>query len=189
MAANEQAPDVELLDSNGRAVSLSDYWQARLTAFVFLRYLGCIFCREQVKDLRDHASELAQAGAQVVLIAPARPEAAAEFVARYRLPFPLLCDPRREAYRAYGLTDGTIGQLASPRIIARAAMAALRGTLPGKQDARLSRQLPGAAIVDREGRLRLMHAARDAADHLGARELLEAAGAIRSEDATMAAVS
>jgi peroxiredoxin len=182
MSLYEHAPDLELLDSNGRAVRLSDYWRDGLTAFTFIRYLGCLYCRDQVKDMRNHAPEIDRAGLRVVLIAPARPDAAAAFVEQFSLPFPLLCDPRREAYRAYGLTDGTVGQLINPRIVVRGATTLLRGTMHGKPETRVSRQLPGTAIVDTDGTLRLMHVARDAVDHLNTRQLLEAVERVRRQD-------
>lgn len=186
MNAHDMAPDIELVDSNGRNVRLSDYWQQQLTAFTFIRYLGCIFCREQVKELQDRAAELEQAGLQIVVIAPARPEAAAEFVADLRLPFTMLTDPRREAYRAYGLTEGTRGQLLNTRIVTRATTAMLRGTLPGRPGSGPVKQLPGTAIVDRDGRLRVMQAASDASDHMTTPQLLEAAARIRLEAAELA---
>ena len=188
MMTLEMAPDVALVDSTGRDVRLSDYWQQQLTAFTFIRYLGCIFCREQVKEMRDHAAELEQAGLQVVLIAPARPDAAAEFVADLRLPFTMLTDPRREAYRAYGLTEGTRGQLINTRIVTRAASAMLHGTMPGKPDSGLAKQLPGTAIVDTDGRLRMMQAATDASDHMTTKQLLDAAESIRRESGVAEAV-
>lgn len=182
MMTRERAPDVDLVDSTGRDVRLSDYWQRQLTAFTFIRYLGCIFCREQVKEMRDRAGDLADAGLQVVLIAPARPDAAREFVDQLRLPFAMLTDPRREAYRAYGLTDGSTGQLLNARIVTRATSAFLHGTMPGRPERGISRQLPGTAIVATDGMLRLMHVARDASDHLSTRQLLEAVEAIRMQD-------
>lgn len=185
----EMAPDIALVESTGREVRLSDYWQRQLTAFTFIRYLGCIFCREQVKEMRDHAVELEQAGLQVVLIAPARADAAAAFVEEMKLPFAMLTDPRREAYRAYGLTEGSRGQLVNTRIVTRAAAAMLHGTMPGKPDSRLSKQLPGTAIVDTDGRLRMMRAASDASDHMTTKQLLEAAAKIQRESENRAAVT
>jgi peroxiredoxin len=56
------APDIELFDTDGNPVHLSDYWQGERTALVFMRHVGCIFCREQVQDLRDNADALRDAG-------------------------------------------------------------------------------------------------------------------------------
>jgi peroxiredoxin len=177
------APDLTLLDAHGNERRLSDFWQQGTTAFTFIRYLNCLFCREQVKELRDHAGDIARAGLQIVVIAPDHPEAAARFATQLRLPFPILCDPTREAYRAYGLTEGSFGQLVNPRVIVRGIGAVARGTLQGKPDRQNARQLPGTVIIDHEGRIRFQHRARDASDHLAVRRLLHAAEAMRQTDA------
>ncbi len=168
------APDTEVFDADGQPVRLSQYWQGGLTAFVFMRHVGCIFCREQVQDLRDNAAAIREAGISVVIITPDRPSRARKFVEEYRVPFPVLTDPERNAYRAYGLMDGSVGQLINRRILAGGVRATLNGTFP-RGSTSAPRQLPGTAIVDRTGRLLHLHHARDAADHLSSRELIERA--------------
>lgn len=177
------ALDSEVFDADGHPVRLSAYWQAGLTAFVFMRHAGCIFCREQVKDLRDNAAALDQAGLSIVVITPDRPSRARKLVEEYRVPFPTLTDPERNAYRAYGLLDGSLGQLVNPRIIARGARTLLNGTFLNRPTSS-PRQLPGTAIVDSTGRLRYLHQARDASDHLTSRQLIDLA---REIGATMRA--
>jgi peroxiredoxin len=168
------APDIEVFDADGKPVRLSHYWQGERTALVFMRHIGCIFCREQVQDLRDNAAALEEAGVSVVIITPDRPSRARKFVEQYRVPFPTLTDPERNAYRAYGLMDGSLGQLINPHIIARGAKATLNGTFLNRTTS-APRQLPGTAIVDSTGRLLHLHHARDAADHLTSRDLIERA--------------
>lgn len=180
----ETAPDPQLVDVDGIARRLSEYWRRSLTVFVFVRHLGCIFCREQVKDLRAHASQIAAAGIQVVLVTPARAQRNAAFARDLDLPFPILADPERRAYAAFGFAEGTVGQLLSPRVAARSVEALLHGALPGKRIGN-SRQLPGAVIVDQDGRVRYRKVARDAADHLTAADLLAEAARIAAEDERM----
>jgi peroxiredoxin len=168
------APDIELFDTDGNPVRLADYWQGERTALVFMRHVGCIFCREQVQDLRDNAAAIREAGISVVVITPDRPSRARKFVEEYRVPFPVLTDPERNAYRAYGLVDGSFGQLFNRRILAGGVRATLNGTFP-RGTTSAPRQLPGTAIVDSTGRLLHLHHARDAADHLSSRELIERA--------------
>lgn len=177
------APDVEVFDTNGNPARLSTFWQGGLTALVFMRHVGCIFCREQVKGLRDHARALEQAGLSVVVITPDRPSRARTFVEEYRVPFPTLADPERNAYRAYGLTDGSLGQLVNPRIVARGARATLNGAFLSRPTSS-PRQLPGTAIVDVTGRLRYLHHARDASDHLTSSRLISLAREIGAQDET-----
>src|SRR4051812_6648277 len=93
------APDPEITDAAGLPVRFSSYWQSGPTSFVFVRYLGCMFCREQLKDLRSHADELRLAGLSLVVITPDRPDVVTAFAADFHPPFPILSDPRRAAYQ------------------------------------------------------------------------------------------
>ncbi len=165
------APDIEVFDLDGQRILLSNHWQGGLTALVFMRHAGCIFCREQVQELRDNAEALERAGLSVVVLTPDRPSRARKFVEDYKVPFPTLTDPERNAYRAYGLMDGTLGQLINPNIVARGVGATLKGNILGRPTSS-PRQLPGTAIVDGTGRLLHLHHARDAADHLTSGQLI-----------------
>ena len=179
------APDIEVFDADGNPVRLSHYWQGGLTALVFMRHVGCIFCREQVQDLRDNAAALEQAGLSIVVLTPDRPSRARKFVEEYRVPFPTLTDPKRNAYRAYGLMEGSIGQLINTKIFTDGVRATLNGTFPRKPTS-APRQLPGTAIVDASGRLLHLHHARDAADHLTSRQLIDLAQGMQERVASAA---
>ncbi|MGH9174454.1 MAG: SelL-related redox protein [Vicinamibacterales bacterium] len=175
------APDAEVVDLDGHRVRLADQWGDGLTALVFMRHAGCIFCRVQIKDLRDNAADLERAGLSVVVITPDRPSRARKFVEEYRVPFPLLTDVERNAYTAYGLTEGGFGQFINPHVALRGVEAVAKGNFirrPGSNP----RQLPGTAIVDRAGRLRHLHRATDAADHLTSRDLIALAREIGAEN-------
>jgi peroxiredoxin len=172
------APDAVALAVDGTEVRFSDYWRKGTTAFTFIRYLSCIFCKEQVKEYRDHAAEIARAGLQVVIVTPATPEESAAFAERLNLPFPILCDPERAAYRAYGLTEGSAGQLLNPRVVARGIQATLHGSFPTPPKGGNPRQLPGTAIVDWSGKVQFHHVAEDASDHVTIAQLLAQAQSI-----------
>lgn len=163
------------MDAAGLPVRFSGFWQERTTAFVFVRHLGCVFCREQLKDLRTHAQDIELAGLSLVVIVPDRPDVVTTFAAGFRPPFPILSDPRREAYQAYGLTEGTGAQLLNPHVIARSFGAMARGNFQGRSSGASKRQLPGTAIVDRNGQMLHHHVAADAADHLSAAALIDIA--------------
>ena len=168
------APDAEVVDLEGNRIRLSELWGNGLTALVFMRHAGCIFCRVQIKELRNNAANLERAGLSVVIITPDRPSRARKFVEEYRIPFPVLTDFERNAYIAYGLTEGGLGEFITPRVARRGVEAVATGNFirrPGSNP----RQLPGTAIVDRDGRLRHLHRAEDAADHLTSRDLIRLA--------------
>jgi peroxiredoxin len=174
------APDVEIMDAAGLPVRLSSYWQAGTTAFVFVRHLGCLFCREQLKDLRANHAGIERAGLRLVVITPDRPEPVTRFAAEFQPPFPILSDPRRVAYQAYGLTEGSGSQLLNPRVVMRSFQAIARGNMQGRRsDGASTRQLPGAAIVSTDGDLLHHQVAEDASDHMTAAQLIALSGQLR----------
>jgi peroxiredoxin len=183
------APDIEVYDTDGEPVMLSDFWRERPTAFVFIRYLACIFCREQVRDLRDHIREIDAAGLSAVVITPAFPEENAVFARQHALPFPVLADPERHAYAAFGLREGTVGQLINPRIVARGLQATLSGNLPQRPHGGDPKQLPGTMIVDRDGRVLYHDIADDASDHVTGSRLVAIARELSLSANTVSSVA
>jgi peroxiredoxin len=126
-----------------------------------------------VAQLRRAKNRFDHERLQVVLIGMGSPEEPRAFQQQFDVPFPIVCDPDRELHRAYGLREGTLGELVSPGLALRSLKALGRGHLPGvpRQDVR---QMPGTFIVDRGGRLLLEHYAKSAADHLPPDAMLSA---------------
>ena len=56
---------------------------------------------------------------EVVLVTFSTPERARRHRARLELPFPVLVDPDRAAYRAYGLGRGTVRRVWGPKTLRR----------------------------------------------------------------------
>jgi peroxiredoxin Q/BCP len=101
LAEGAAAPDFTLPDSNGNAVSLSDFRGKRVVVY-FYPNAGTPGCTKQACDFRDNLAELNDAGFAVVGISPNKPEKLAKFVADEGLTFPLLSDENREVLTAWG---------------------------------------------------------------------------------------
>jgi peroxiredoxin len=115
-----------------------------------------------VVDVRDDYPRFQEAGGEVAVITMATPELAAGFRSRHKLPFAVLADRNREAYRAFGLGKGTLGQLAGPAIWSAGLKAVLRhGVGIPTQD---PWQMPGTFVVDTGGIVRYAHRPRHQAD-------------------------
>ena len=142
------APDGILADVNGNAVSLSHVWKQGTTAFVFLRHLGCVFCREQVAVLRRDYAKLQEANIDVACIAQGDAQTGKAFSLFFDLPFPLLlCGDDISVYEAYGLARGTMGQLFGLRSWTRGIAAVLQGRPQGRLVGN-GFQLGGVFVVD-----------------------------------------
>jgi peroxiredoxin len=161
----DQAPDVALPDSSGTVRRLSDWWADGAVHLVFMRHFGCGCLTDRWEELKPALGPLAAAGATTVAVGQAEPERAAEVAARRGYDFPMLSDPEREAYEAYGLLDGTVAAVfhdeawqPGDRAQADKMTASRRGTERALVDH--AWQLPGEFIIERGGRLAFVHRAQ-----------------------------
>jgi peroxiredoxin len=189
LAVGDPAPDVRLLDLDGTPTRLSWFWHASPAVFVFLRYFGCPFCQAQVVALRRDRERFEDAGARVVLVGHGDRDAATTFAERKALPFPLLLDPDRSAYRAYGLVPGRAVQVLGPKVV----LPWLKAELSSETRQRGLKggdffQMPGTFVIDRGGvvrlagaLVRLAHRNRHVADTPSNEMILRLVHALREE--------
>jgi peroxiredoxin len=79
-------------------------------------------------------------------------------------PFPVLCDPDRDAYRAYGLARGNLYNVGMhPKVIAKAAEAYGAGERQGRTVGD-GMQLPGTFVISRDGVVLFAYAAKQSSD-------------------------
>jgi peroxiredoxin len=164
----EPAPDtsnIGLLDLFGTEVDLASFWAEGPAVLAFLRYFGCPFCQVHVRRLVEARERFARSGAQVVLIGQGSVGQANGFSGPRRLPYPVLVDPERRAYAAFGLVEGGAWTIVQPAVATRwVAAHATPGVRQGRPSGSSVRQLPGTFVVGPDGIVRLAHRARHAAD-------------------------
>lgn len=97
------APDLVLPDHTGTFRSLSEFWANGPALVMFWRHFGCGCGADRAKRLLDEHAALDQAGLNPVIIGQGEPLRAAAYRELHGLPFPVLCDPDHEAYRAWGI--------------------------------------------------------------------------------------
>lgn len=165
---NDLAPDVKLLDANGKSIQLSSLWKKGVLVLAFTRHFGCPQCKEMVDQLIDSHQALTDKGLQLAIVSHASAESAKAFCEQHAPSATCLADPDRSAYHAYGLYQGTFWQtLLSPRIWqSNRRLAREKGYKPELpspgQDAY---QMSGTFIVGMDGRVRLPYYYEDIADH------------------------
>lgn len=188
-AVGDPAPDASLLDLSGAEVRLSSLWTGGPAVVVFLRYFGCPFCQAQVVALRRDEERFRSAGAQIGLVGHGASGDGAAFLSDRRLPFPLLLDPDRAAYRSYGLVQGKALQVLGPQVFLpwiRAEVSSetrQRGLKGGSFF-----QMPGTFVIDRggvvrlnQGLVRLAHRSRHVADTPSNETILGLVSALAAE--------
>jgi peroxiredoxin len=99
----DKAPDVEVIDADGKEVSLASVWEEGPALVLLWRHLGCGCGMERAERLREEYSDYADAGLNVVIVAPAEVERVADYKERNGVPVPILSDPGYDAHKAFGL--------------------------------------------------------------------------------------
>jgi len=100
----------------------------------------------------------------------ASPEKARSFREKYQLPFPLLCDPEQQAYRAFGLTRGSAAEVLGTQVWKRGLKAFLAHGV-GRPVGDVW-QLPGEFVIDAAGTIQFAHYGESSADNTPVEELL-----------------
>ena len=160
----DPAPDAALVDHDGRTVTLSSLWNGRPALLLFWRHFGCSCGMDRASRLRDELAGYRDAGAEVVIIGQGEPARAARYRERQGLDVPILCDPDRATYAAYGLLQGTTAQILfdAPDPFLRCdpdAGMELAASRHGTDRALVDDpwQLPGEFVVGPDGRIAHAH--------------------------------
>lgn len=121
-------------------------------------------------QLRHSEDEFRQLGVQVLIISFGAEHWARAWLQETGSPFPLLLDPERATYQAYGLGSSFV-RVWSPRVMLHYLKLRLRGQkwLPVQGD---PHQLGGDVIVDAAGVIRLLHRSKDPVDRPSVEKLL-----------------
>lgn len=129
-------------------ISILDHSRVRPVLLVFLRHVGCTFCREALGDLSAQRREIEATGSQLVLVHMGREEAAEQILAKYKLQdIPRVADSKLALYNAFGLEHGNFGQLFGPKVWLRGFKVGLLGQHGiGSAEGDVT-QMPGVFLV------------------------------------------
>lgn len=97
----DTAPDVTLPALDGGEVTLSEV--DPLVHLAFVRYAGCPSCLLHVRRLARRIDEVERAGVSPIVVFHSPVEDLRETLGE--LPFPVLADPAKEAYEAFGVEE------------------------------------------------------------------------------------
>lgn len=158
------APGFSLPDQNGEMVSLDDLTADGSALIIFWRHFGCGCGVDRAARLREELDEYRDRGAAVAIIGQGVPIQAAAYGEEHGLDLPILTDPDRSVYRAYGLLDATLPQVLfdAPKWlwsyddeVAQKFMEARRAG--GRRLVNNPWTLPGEFVVGGNGRIRHVH--------------------------------
>jgi peroxiredoxin Q/BCP len=93
-----KAPDIELLDQNGKSFSLAKQGKSKILVYFYPK-ADTPGCTAQSCGLRDIAGEIGRT--KIVGISPDKPEKQKKFDDKYSLGFPLLADTENKVAKAF----------------------------------------------------------------------------------------
>ena len=142
----------EVLDSTVIGVnlvpgSLRDQLSDDATLLIFLRFFGCVFCRETVSDLRA-LSEQQPHFPKVLFVSEAGKTEIQAFVRRYWPTAATISDPQGVLYAAFGVGKSVLKNF-SPSVFRAARRALDKGNERGPPDGNVFR-MPGAFLAHRD---------------------------------------
>jgi peroxiredoxin len=170
---SEATGRLEVLTPQGAPVALGSLWARRPVLLVLVRHYGCIFCREQVAQLRHILGDIERAGVDVAVIGNGTPLMAEAFVEETGLEAPLYTNPGREVYEALGTLRPTLGALLDPRLWWNGFKLALRGRFNGRTKGDLA-QLGGVFLVQPDGSMPFAYRSERGGDYPSNATILQA---------------
>lgn len=161
----EATGQLPLRTPDDREVALESLWAERPVVLTLVRHFGCIFCREQVAQMRRIAPEIRAAGADLVFVGNGTPQMAEAFVEDFGIDVPVYTDPTREVYGALGAQRPGRGAMLRPRMWRYTLRAVLSGSRQARKVQGDRAQVGGVFIVQPGGDLAWAYRSRLAGDH------------------------
>jgi hypothetical protein len=170
-----------VLDSDGTKVRLAGEWAERPAVVVWLRHFGCVFCREQVAEIRAHRSEIEALGGGIVFVGNGTARAAAWFKKKFAADSIVLTDPDLVTYKAIGARSGLLSTMGPS-----AWGAGLRAFRSGARQSTTKGhpyQQGGLVVIAPGNRVLYEHISRAAGDHAPVADVLSALEAVATTSA------
>lgn len=102
---NVEAPHFRLNDIYGRTVDLNDY-RGKKVFIGFFRHAGCPFCNIRVHTLQKVREELKSKGLEMIYFFESKENVLKMSIFHQEIsPVPLISDPEKKIYTAYGLEN------------------------------------------------------------------------------------
>lgn len=139
-----RAPELDVELSSGERVRMRTLWEQGPVALVFLRHLGCLFCRKQVADLARRPD----LNVVFVSIEPAAPTEA--FRIASGSPHRFLSDSTLALRVAFEIPRGELSQIIHPGVLIAGVRAAIEGHRQSRPAAD-PMQSPAVVVLDARG--------------------------------------
>lgn len=137
----------KMLTNKGNSVEKLN--QSQPVLLVFLRHLGCMFCKETLSDLKKIKDKITSMGTKIVLVHMVEFDEAASVFDRYDFSdVEHVADPDSEFYAQFGLAKGDFKQLFGFKSWLGMGRAVVKGNMPEKVLGDPS-QMPGVFLLEK----------------------------------------
>ncbi|MGB2245855.1 MAG: thioredoxin-dependent thiol peroxidase [Flavobacteriaceae bacterium] len=102
LQVGDSVPAFSVLDDHGKMQNLSDYRGQKLVVFFYPK-ANTPGCTLEACDLRDHYTELKNAGYALLGVSADSQKRQRNFSEKFNFPFPLLADENKEVIGAFGV--------------------------------------------------------------------------------------
>ncbi len=110
----DAAPDFSLPDADGKIHTLKEY-RGKIVVLYFYPKDDTPGCTAEACNIRDNYAELQKAGLVILGVSYDDASSHRKFAGKYKLPFPLLSDTKKEVAAAYGAKGTLTGFLVAQR--------------------------------------------------------------------------
>jgi peroxiredoxin len=104
LRVGDRAPAFRLPAAQGGESGPEDHRGRSNLILFFAKGMACSFCRQKMSQLARGLPRFRALDAEILQIAPTKPERGRFYAQNFPLPFPYLCDPDYTVYEAYGMT-------------------------------------------------------------------------------------
>jgi thioredoxin-dependent peroxiredoxin len=177
LAAGMPAPPFQVQGLRGEELSL-ERLRGSPVLLKFYRFATCPVCNLHMRGFIRRYAELGATGLRTLVFFHS-PRARLEKTIETMLPFPVVPDPEKKVFRAYGVTHSLRGMFA-PRVMQDYARALAAGFSPGmlSHDGGITGH-PADFLLDGDGVIRLAHYGAHYADSLDTDAVLAALPLLR----------
>ncbi len=101
LKVGDKAPSFEGINEKGETIKLKDYKGKKLILFFYPKD-NTPGCTAEACSLRDHYTELRDAGYELLGVSPDSAKKHQNFINKFEFPFPLLADTELEVIKGFG---------------------------------------------------------------------------------------
>ena len=165
LTIGEKAPRIQMDGIDGKTFDSADL-NGRRYLLSFFRFASCPFCNLRVHQLVSRQSELGS-GFTVIAVFNSSLDNLRRHAEKHEAPFPILADPKRVYYQAYGVEKSLAGVFAGmvkrmPSLLHAMFAKGYWPTSPGGSVT----SMPADFLIDETGVIRTAYYGNDEGDHL-----------------------